>query len=316
MNNKKTITIISPTFNEQNNVEHCYEEIKKLFKNELINYNREHIFVDNDSIDDTVPILKKIAATDSSVKIIVNSRNFGPLPSTFNALKNSSGDATIVMMAVDLQDPPELISEFVRHWEKGHKVVQGKRIERDEGPLLHLTRRLYYRTVKLLSNIEIPIDVGEFQLIDKDVLNELKLFNDHDPYIRGLIAYTGFKPYTVEYKWRARERGISKNRLLTLIDIGINGLLSFSKAPIRYMTFMGLILAIGSLSYAFINLFWLLFIIEKIISPGIPTLIVAIFFFSGIQLFMLGILGEYIVSIHHQVRFGGKVIEKERINFD
>lgn len=311
----KRITIISPCYNEANNVRSCYEAIRDLFTGPLSGYEREHIFADNSSTDDTVDILREIAKDDRCVKIIVNARNVGPLRSTFNALKASSGDATVVMMAVDLQDPPELIVEFVKRWEEGHKVVQGVRIQRDEGAIMSTTRWLYYRTVKRLANIDIPTDVGEFQLIDRQVSDAVTGFDDHNPYIRGLIAYTGFRPYSIPYVWRARRRGVSKNRLLHLIDIGLNGMLGFTKAPIRLLTATGLLLAAASVIYAIANLIFLVAHGTSSIQPGIPTLIVALFFFSGIQLFFLGILGEYIAAIHQQVRFGSKVIELERINF-
>ncbi len=311
----KRITIISPCYNEANNVAICHAAIKALFDGPLQGYEREHIFADNASTDATVATLRGIAATDPAVRIIVNARNVGPLRSTFNALKASSGDATLVMMAVDLQDPPELIAEFVRHWEAGHKIVQGVRMKRDEGFVMRTTRWLYYRMVKRLASIDIPNDVGEFQLIDRQVLEALKSFDDHDPYIRGLIAYAGFKPYGVPYVWRARKHGISKNRLMALIDIALNGALSFTKAPIRLLSATGLVLAAASFVYAVINLLWVLLAGDRSIQPGIATLIVAIFFFAGVQLLFLGIIGEYIAAIHQQVRFGGKVVEAERINF-
>lgn len=311
----KRITIISPCYNEANNVRICHEAIKALFEGPLRGYEREHIFADNASTDQTVAVLREIAATDPGTKIIVNARNVGVLRSTFNALKASTGDATLVMMAVDLQDPPELIAEFVKHWESGHKVVQGVRIKREEGIVMRTVRWAYYRAVKSMANIDVPNDVGEFQLIDRQVLDALRGYDDHDPYIRGLIAHTGFKPHGVPYVWRARKRGLSKNRLLMLIDIGMNGLLSFTKVPIRLLSIVGLLLAGASFLYAIVNLLIVLFSSEGSIQPGIATLIVAIFFFSGVQLLFLGLLGEYIAAIHQQVRFGGRVIEAERINF-
>ena len=166
---KGRITIISPCFNEGENVRICYQAIKEVFDRELLDYEREHLFADNASTDGTPKILADLAAQDPNVRVIVNARNVGPLRSVYNALKSASGDATLVMMAVDLQDPPELIAQFVRLWEKGHMVVQGVRVNREEGFLFHGMRRAFYRAVKLLSNIDIPVDVGEFQLIDRKV---------------------------------------------------------------------------------------------------------------------------------------------------
>ena len=312
---KKLITIISPCFNEEDNIENCYFAVKDIFEKKLKNYRLEHIFIDNASTDNTKSILENLAAKDKNVCVIINARNIGPLRSVYHALKSSSGDATLVMMAVDLQDPPELIVEFVKFWSDGHKVVQGVRINREEGFIFHSLRRLFYRLVKLLSNIDIPVDVGEFQLIDKVVSDALISFDDHYPYIRGMISYCGFKPYSVPYNLRARKKGFSKNRFYTLIDIALNGLLTFTTAPIRLLTLLGIFLSTCSILYAIINFILLIFSNNMALQPGIASLIVAFFLFSGIQFFFLGIIGEYILSIHGQVRFKSIVVEEKRINF-
>jgi glycosyltransferase involved in cell wall biosynthesis len=313
---KRRITVISPCFNEGEGVRICYEAVKRVFDEELADYELEHIFADNASTDDTPAILRELAAEDHRVHVIINARNVGPLRSTYNALKAASGDATVVMMAVDLQDPPEMIATFVKHWEDGHRVVQGVRANREEGFVFHTMRRVFYRLVKLVSNIDIPVDVGEFQLIDKKVQKAVASLDDHYPYIRGLIAYCGFVPYQIRYTLRARKRGFSKNRFLTLIDIALNGLLTFTTAPVRVLSAFGLVLALASIVYAIINFILLIFVSDLAVPPGISTLLVAVFLFSGLQFLFLGILGEYIVSIHGQVRFGSLVVEAERINFD
>ena len=206
----KRISIISPCYNEELNVRLCHAAIDELFKQELPDYEREHIFADNASTDRTVEILREMAAADPCVKVIVNARNVGPLRSTFNALNAATGDAVLVMMAVDMQDPPEMIATFVRHWEAGHMIVQGVRVDRDEGAVMHAVRRLYYRLVRVFADIDIPADVGEFQLIDRRVLDAITSVDDYNPYIRGLIASTGFAPFSVPYKWRARARGFPR----------------------------------------------------------------------------------------------------------
>lgn len=312
---RKLITVISPCFNEEDNLEICYKAVKKVFKEKLTNFNLEHIFIDNASTDNTKSILEKLAHKDKNVKVIINARNIGPLRSVYHALKSSSGDATLLMMAVDLQDPPELIYEFVKKWEIGHKVVQGVRVNREEGYIFHSLRRIFYRLVKTLSNIDIPVDVGEFQLIDKIVSEAIVSFDDHYPYIRGMVAYCGFKPYSIPYKLGTRKKGFSKNRFLTLIDIALNGLLTFTTAPVRLLTTLGIFLSFSSIIYAITNFFLLIFYNELSVQPGVATLIVAFFFFSGVQFLFLGILGEYILSIHGQVRFKSIVVEEKRINF-
>ncbi len=313
---KGKISVISPCYNEGESVRACYEAVREVFERELPEYEREHIFADNASTDDTVEHLRMLAAEDRAVRVIVNARNVGPLRSTYNALRSASGDATLVMMAVDLQDPPELIAEFVRRWEEGHKVVQGVRAKREEGFIFHTMRRVFYRMVRQLSNIDIPVDVGEFQLIDRRVRDAVISLDDHYPYIRGMIAFCGFKPCQIPYTVRARKRGFSKNRLLALVDIALNGLLTFTTAPVRILTALGLTLAALSILYAIVNLMLLIFLSDLAVPPGISTLLVAVFLFSGLQFLFLGILGEYIVSIHGQVRFGSLVVEAERLNFE
>ena len=217
----KTISIVSPCWNEEDNVRPCYEAIRSLFEERLPGYEFEHIFCDNGSTDRTVEVLRELAAEDGRVKVIVNSRNYGPFRSAFNAILRATGDAVVPMLAVDLQDPPELIVTFVEKWEEGYQVVAGARRVRREPFLLRSVRKLYYRIVSALADFSIPPDVGEFQLIDRVIVEGLRQFDDHYPYIRGMIADCGYDVTTVDYEWRRRERGVSKNRLYHLIDQGV-----------------------------------------------------------------------------------------------
>jgi glycosyltransferase involved in cell wall biosynthesis len=235
---KKRISIVSPCFNEQDNVRTCYEAVKALFETKLSSYEREHVFADNASTDCTVEILRELATEDLDVKVVVNSRNFGVFRSTFNALRYASGDATLVLLPVDLQDPPELIPEFVRLWEQGYDVVAGVRSERQEGLFMRSVRRLFYTIVNKLSDFEIPENVGEFQLIDRKVLDAVLQHQDHYPYIRGIIAACGFKRTLVPYMWKARMRGFSKMKFFELVDQALNGIFSFTNAPLRACTFL------------------------------------------------------------------------------
>ena len=312
----KRISIVAPCWNEQDNVRACYEAVRDVFARDLPAYDFELIFADNASTDGTVAELRALAAADPRVKVILNSRNYGPFRSTFNALLRASGDAVIPMLAVDLQDPPELIPTFVEKWESGFQVVAGRRKTRQEPFLLRSVRRLYYRLVTLLADVSIPPDVGEFQLVDRVVLDALRRFDDHYPYIRGMIADCGFDVTTVDYEWRERARGVSKNRLYHLIDQGLNGLISFTNVPLRLATLLGFVTAALSAAWAIVQLAINLAEYRSLVEPGIATLIVALFFFSGVQLMFLGLLGEYIGSIHAQVRRRPLVIERETINFD
>jgi glycosyltransferase involved in cell wall biosynthesis len=311
----KLVSIVSPCFNEEDNVESCYQAVRQIFESELAGYDWEHIFADNASTDRTVEVLRQIASTDQHVRVIVNARNYGPFRSTFNALRHCRGDAVLVVLAVDLQDPPELIPEFVRKWEAGYPVVYGIRRRREESVLLRTTRRIYYRLVKTVANIELHTNVGEFQLIDRRVLKAVIRFDDYYPYIRGLIANCGFKSTGIEYTWRARKKGISKNSLVSLVDQGLNGLVSFSNVPIRLATVTGFAVSALSTVYALATLTIDLVAGKHFGPPGTATLIVGMFFLFGLVLFFQGLIGEYVGAIHAQVRHQGFVIEQERINF-
>jgi len=312
---KKTITVVSPCYNEEDNVENCYEVVKAIFANELPNYRCEHVFVDNASTDATVDILRGIAARDPSVKVVVNARNFGVFKSTFNGLQYATGDAVLVMLPVDLQDPPDLLPEFVGLWEQGYDVVAGARSTREEGLVIRSSRKAFYRIVNALSDFELSPDVGEFQLIDKKVLAAVLAHNDHYPYIRGIIASCGFKRVIIPYVWKARKKGVSKHNLIMMVDQALNAIFAFTKAPMRFCTFAGL--AIAALCMLFSLFSVIAYFFDASIAPrGTTTIIVSLFFLSGIQLLFIGMLGEYITAIHNQVRGGPLVIEAERINID
>ena len=309
----KTISVISPCFNEEENVEICYKTVKEIFGQHLSNYKLEHIFSDNASTDGTVDILRRLAGGDPCLKVILNSRNFGPFKSLFNALRYATGDAILVFLPVDLQDPPELIPEFVKHWESGIEIVAGARHNREETFALRTCRRIFYLLVNRLSDFDIPENVGEFQLIDRKVWKAVVANHDHYPYLRGIIASCGFKRLIVPYTWKSRKRGVSKNNLLRLVDQALNGVFSFTNAPMRFCTFGGLALASICIIYGLFSV--LSYFIYPAQAPrGTTTIIASLFFLSGIQLIFIGMLGEYVTSIHSQVRRGPLVIERGRIN--
>jgi glycosyltransferase involved in cell wall biosynthesis len=313
---KKLISVVTPCYNEVDNVDDCYEAVREVFQRRLPDCDYEQIFCDNASTDGTVARLRALAARDARVKVIVNARNFGPFCSTFNGLMSTRGDAVVVLLAADLQDPPELIADFVAKWREGYEVVYGIRKTREEGALMLGARRLYYRLVSKFADIHIPTDVGEFQLVDRVIVDALRRFDDHYPYIRGMIASCGFRATGIEYTWKARKKGFSKNRLYHLVDQALNGFVSFTKIPLRLCLFFGFSVAIVSMLYALVSLAVNLVYFRELAPPGIPTLIVAVFFFAGLQLFFFGLLGEYIAAVHFQVRKRPLVIERERINLD
>jgi glycosyltransferase involved in cell wall biosynthesis len=311
----KKISIVSPCYNEQDNVRECHETVRALFERDLPGYQREHIFADNSSTDGTVAALREIAANDPAVKIVVNARNFGVFRSTFNALRYASGDATLLMLPVDLQDPPDLLPQFVKLWEQGHEVVAGQRSNREEGLLMRSMRGTFYRIVNRLAGFEIPEGVGEFQLVDRKVLDAVLRYDDHYPYIRGMVAACGFKRIVIPYVWKSRKRGVSKIRIWELFDQAFNGMFSFTNVPMRLATLFGFALAGLCLLYAVITL--AAFLVAPSMAPrGIVSLVLGMFFLFSIQLIFIGLLGEYVTSIHAQVRRGPLVTERERINID
>jgi glycosyltransferase involved in cell wall biosynthesis len=312
---RKLISIVTPVFNEEDNVQACHDAVRTLFAEKLPGYDYEHIFADNRSTDQTVAILRRIATDDKRVKVICNARNFGPFQSVFHAILQTTGDATVALLAADLQDPPEIIVEFVRHWENGHEIAYGIRQNRDENAVMRFLRARYYDLIYRLTDIKLPAGVGEFQLIDRKVVDALRQVDDYYPYIRGLIAMCGFNSVGVPYTWRRRARGFSKNRLYHCIDQGLNGLISFTKIPMRICMLIGIAVAAVSILSALALVIVNIIFYRQFAPPGIPTLIIALLFFSGLQLFFFGVLGEYLGAVHSQVRRRPLVVERERINF-
>lgn len=311
----KKISIVTPCFNEEANIEECWQTIRTIFDTELQGYAREHIFCDNASTDRTAEILIRIASADRSVKIIRNTRNFGPLRSNYNGVMAASGDAILLCMVADLQDPPELIPNFVRLWEEGHDVVYGIRATREEGRIMRAVRNGYYRLLTGLSDLPVPPGVGDFQLVDRQVVEAMRQIDDVYPFMRMMTFECGGRTIGVKYNWRARKRGFSKNNLLRLFDQGVNGIVTFTIMPVRLVLFAGFLIAALAILYAFTVLaLWLFDLGPR--EPGIMTIITAIFFFGGVQLLVAGLIGEYTLATYGQVRKRPVVFERERVNFD
>ncbi len=310
----KKLSIITPCYNEEVNVEICAQELKKVMSESLPNYTYEHIFADNASTDSTLLKLREIASKDKNVKVISNSRNVGPFRNMWNAMKSASGDAVVPLLPADLQDPPTVIPDLVKHWENGFLVTYGVRANREESFIMRMARGLYYRIIKKFASAVIPINSGEFLLADKKVIESILEVDDQYPYIRGLIAQTGVKSASVPYTWVKRERGKSKNNFIALVDQAINGFVSTSRVPARLALLGGFILSILGFCYAMFTILsvWLS---DGSAPVGIPTIIVGIFLLGGVQLLFLGLIGEYILSIHGQVRRTPPMFETERINF-
>jgi glycosyltransferase involved in cell wall biosynthesis len=313
---KKLVSVITPCLNEESNVEDCYLRVQAVMKSLESDFDYEHIFCDNASTDETLSILETLAAKDSRVKVIENSRNFGPFNSMFNGLLASNGDLVVPFLPADCQDPPEVIPELVDAWKSGAEIVYGVRSVRQESWLLRFFRSRYYKLVNRWSSISIPMNVGEFGLIERKVVDSLREVEDYYPYVRGLIANTGFRSQMVKYTWVSRKRGISKNNTYALIDQALNGIISFTNIPTRLLLFLGAVISTFAFLYSLLSLVVGLVWYGQIAEPGILTLIVAVFFFSGVIIFSLGVIGEYVSAIHSQVRRRPLVTERRRINFN
>lgn len=312
---RKKISVVTPCFNEEASIAECVAAVADIFKTELSGYDLEHIFCDNASTDRTLSILKELARQNRSIKIIVNSRNFGILKNTYNGVLHASGDAVLLFLPADLQDPPALIPKFVALWEQGYEIVYGLRSEREEGLLIRSARKIYYRILSKLTYVEYPPDAGDFQLIDRKVHDAIRRIDDAQPFMRMMTFESGFRSIGVKYKWLARKHGKSHNNWARMFEQGLNGIVSFSGAPVRAALIAGFLISLVSILYSVgIVVFALLGRIHS--AAGIPTLVAALFFFGGVQIFFVGILGEYILAIYNQVRRKPLVVERELINFD
>ena len=309
----KLVSVVTPCFNEEGNVRELYEQVRKVFES-AGEYRYEHIFIDNASTDRTVAILKEIAAADRNVKIIVNQRNFGPLRSPHHAFILASGDA-VISLAADLQDPPALIPAFLARWEQGFKVVLGVKRTSEESRAMFLLRSFYYRLLHRLSDVQLIQHATGFGLFDRVFMDMVRALDDPYPYTRGLIAEFGFETATIPYDQPLRKRGKSGNSFYNLYDMAMLGITSHSKLPLRLATILGFSMSAFSLVVAFLYFIYKL-IFWNSFPVGIAPIVIGLFLSFSVQLFFMGILGEYIAIIHTRLMKRPLVVEKERINFD
>ncbi len=311
---RKTISILTPCYNEEEGIAECYERVREVFEKQLPQYDYEHLFIDNCSRDRTVAILKEIAARDRRVKIIVNSRNFGLSRSPHHGMLQTTGDAIVGILA-DLQTPPEMIPSFAAKWEAGYKLVIAVRKEMHEGRLLQLARKIFYEIISRVSNIEQIKNFTGFGLYDRSIVEIVRQLNEPDPYFRGLVSEIGFDKAFVEYSQLPRKHGKSRHSFFDLFELAMLAMTTYSKAPLRLMTFTGMAIAalslIAGLGYLIAKL-----ILWDRFSAGIAPILIATLFFAAVQLIALGLIGEYIGLLLQYARRFPLVIEKERINFD
>jgi glycosyltransferase involved in cell wall biosynthesis len=310
---RKKISIMTPCYNEEAGIEECYLAVKTFFEEQLPEYDYEHLLIDNCSQDKTVEILRRIAAGDRNVKVIVNSRNFGPNHSPYHAILESTGDAVIPVVA-DLQTPVATIREFVRLWEQGFNMVLGIRVGMSEAGWLRISRNLYYKIMSRLSHIDhYPGFIG-FGLFDRKTVEVMRRLVNPNPYFRRIISEIGFSKAFVEYIQPPRKHGKSRLSFPDLLDYAILGMVSCSKVPLRLMTVTGLLVSAGSLLVGFGYLILKLLYWDSF-ALGAAPLLIGVFFLTAVQILCLGMIGEYVGVIFDHVRNRPLVIERERINF-
>lgn len=311
---KKLISVVVPTYNEQENVVPLTDTLVKIFTEELPEYNYEIIFIDNHSKDNTKALIRQICSENPNVKAIFNARNFGQMRSPVYGFKQAYGDC-VVRLNADFQDPPSLIPTFVREWEKGYKIVIGIKEKTEEGFFMAFVRRQYYKFLRKITDIGHIENFTGFGLFDKAFVDVVRNIHDPMPYFRGMVAEFGFEYKTILYQRPNRRAGKSKNHFYTLYDLAMIGITSYSKVMLRLASFLGFI--IGGLSF----LVALVYFIMKLVHwdwfrSGIAPLVIGVFFLGGVQLFFIGLLGEYVLAINSRVLDRPLVVEEERLNFN
>lgn len=312
---KKKISVVSSAFNEQDNVEELHRRVKEQMEKYADRYDYEQIVLDNASTDGTLAKLREIASKDPRFKVIVNARNFGHIRSPFYGILQCRGHAA-VYLASDLQDPPELIPQLIEKWEEGYKVVLGKKTQSRESALFFAVRKFYYWLLNLVndSGADLIQNCTGFGLFDKEVVDQMRKQDDPYPYLRGLVCELGYSKTFVEFVQPTRKRGLTKNNFYTLYDNAMVGFTNHSKVPLRIAAIGGFLLSALSFFLAFVYLALKLMFWDKF-PMGTAPILLAVLFFASVQLFFIGIIGEYLGAVLTQVLHRPLVIEKERINF-
>jgi glycosyltransferase involved in cell wall biosynthesis len=312
MEQKKLISIVSGCFNEEDNVEELYVRLSAVML-EFPSYDYEILLIDNASSDRTVEVIRKICLHDKRLKAIVNVRNFGHIRSPYHALLTAQGDA-VIGMASDLEDPPELVANFIREWERGFKIVIGVRRKSEERGVIPLMRKIYYALITRISDIPQVKNFTGFGLYDKKVMDILRSIQDPYPYFRGLICELGFPRAEVIFDKPLRKHGISKGSFFIYLDSALLGIVNHSKAPLRLATLIGIMMSTISFVFGAYYFVSKLFMWEQIQS-GIAPLAIGLFFFLGVLFLLLGLMGEYIGLLVTHIVKRPMVVEAERINF-
>lgn len=310
----KKISIVVPTFNEEENVKPLSEAIINEFNKSLPDYDYEMIFIDNDSQDATRSILRELASENKKIKAIFNAKNFGQFNSPYYGLLQSTGDCTILMCA-DFQDPIDMIPKFVHEWEAGYRIVIGQKVTSKENKFMYWLRSVYYKMIKKYSDVEQIEHFTGFGLYDKDFIQVLKDLKDPTPFLRGIVAELGFKRKEIPYEQQLRRAGKTSNNFYRLFDAAMLSFTSYTKFGLRMATFVGAAVAIVSFIIAVVYLILKLVYWNRFVAGTAPILI-GMFFLGSIQLIFMGFMGEYILSMNQRIMNRPLVIEEERINFD
>ncbi len=307
---KKLVSIVIPVFNEEGNLPVLYERLSAVLKIPALDY--ELLFVNDGSRDQSLALLKSYADQDSHIKIIDLSRNFGHQLAVTAGLDHCQGDCAVIIDA-DLQDPPELITELIVKWNSGYQVVYARRIKRKGEHFLKVfTARIFYRLLKKLANIEIPLDTGDFRLIDRKVINNLKAMPERNRFIRGMVSWIGLRQTSVQYVREERLSGETKYPLFKMIRFALTGLTSFSLVPLQLASLFGFLVSAISFLAGLYTIYLKIFTVQTI--PGWTSLMIALLFLGGIQLITLGIIGEYIGRISEEVKQRPAYIVQDKIN--
>ena len=309
----KKISILIPCYNEQENVVPMSNAIKELFETELTNYDYELLFIDNDSSDNTRPLLIEICSKNPHVKAIFNAKNFGQFNSPYYGMLQTTGDCTISMVC-DFQDPVELIPQYIREWENGYKIVIGIKTSSKESRIMYHLRSLYYKMIKKFSDVEQIEHFTGSGLYDKEFIEVLRNLNDPTPFLRGIVAELGFKRKEIPYEQPQRRAGKTHNNFASLYDAAMLSITSYTKVGLRLCTFFGVFCGVVSV------IFGIVYLVLKIIfwdsfAAGMAPMLIGMFFLGAVQLFFIGFIGEYILSINKRIMNRPLVIEEERLNF-
>lgn len=310
----KKISILIPTYNEEENVEPISQAIIQEMKDNLPEYDYEIVFIDNDSKDTTRDKLRNLCHSNSKIKAIFNAKNFGQFNSPYYGMLQTTGDCTISMCA-DFQDPVNMIHKFVAEWEKGYKIVIAQKVSSKENPIMYFFRSCYYKAIKKFSDVEQIEHFTGFGLYDKEFIRVLRELKDPTPFLRGIVAELGFKRSSIPYEQQKRRAGKTSNNFMRLYDAAMLGFTSYTKIGLRMATFVGLGAAVFSLVTAVVYLVQKLIYWDRFVAGTAPVLI-GMFFLGAVQLVFMGLMGEYILSINQRVMNRPLVIEEERLNFE